>query len=380
MGSTILGKLLKKLRVEHNETINDMAEKLDITPSYLSSIGMGKRSLPPHQFELLVKEYTPDPARMEQLFWAAEFSRSSVKINYARLTGSQRQLAAVFARYVERLGENDVIACYRAMQISAHDLHNWCSLFKQNHEFYKPFKHMLDSMQNEAAEHLSPARPSFNAEALREKTDALYADLERLRSMIPVVPAAQEAYAQARAGLDALAAELRAGSTAAPESAVSSADPAGTAEDTDADGAGKRRRGRRAAARTGAGAAAPAETASGAEADSAGSAAAPAASAQRRGQNAAAESQAASEPAGRRGRPRRKQAAESAAEQKAAPPHADKRGRKRRQEQPVRQRRKGRRKSVNGPDPFDMVKAVQSSAKPTAAELDDGPGQELLDL
>lgn len=43
---TEFGKYLRKVRVDNNEIMKDMSDKLFITPSYLSAIECGKRRIP----------------------------------------------------------------------------------------------------------------------------------------------------------------------------------------------------------------------------------------------------------------------------------------------------------------------------------------------
>jgi HTH-type transcriptional regulator, competence development regulator len=43
---TAYGKFLKKFRIDRNETLADMAGKLDISPAYLSAIENGTREIP----------------------------------------------------------------------------------------------------------------------------------------------------------------------------------------------------------------------------------------------------------------------------------------------------------------------------------------------
>ncbi|MGM9998791.1 MAG: helix-turn-helix domain-containing protein [Candidatus Bruticola sp.] len=190
MSTTILGKLLKKLRVEHSETVNDMAKKLEITPSYLSSIGVGKRSLPVKQLELIKKHYHPSRKLMRQIFWAAEFSKLGVKINYAKLNETQRQLTAVFARNVAKLDTEAVAKCYQALNIPHQELRGWCSLLKQNQCSYKPLQHILEYIRNEQhyreTLRLILRKSGLNSSAsARTKTDALQEQLRILQEAMP---------------------------------------------------------------------------------------------------------------------------------------------------------------------------------------------------
>ena len=45
--TTELGKFLRKLRIDKNEILLDMANKLGVSPSFLSSVEIGKRQMPP---------------------------------------------------------------------------------------------------------------------------------------------------------------------------------------------------------------------------------------------------------------------------------------------------------------------------------------------
>ena len=40
---TRFGKELRKIRIDHGEILKDMAEKLQVTPSFLSSVEVGKK-------------------------------------------------------------------------------------------------------------------------------------------------------------------------------------------------------------------------------------------------------------------------------------------------------------------------------------------------
>lgn len=56
--STPYGKLLKKLRIDFDETAADMARKLDISTSFLNSIESGARAIPSGLSEKIIKTYS----------------------------------------------------------------------------------------------------------------------------------------------------------------------------------------------------------------------------------------------------------------------------------------------------------------------------------
>ncbi len=54
---TSFGKILRKLRIDHSERLLDMAEKLDVSVSFLSSVEIGKKSVPVGMEEKIIKLY-----------------------------------------------------------------------------------------------------------------------------------------------------------------------------------------------------------------------------------------------------------------------------------------------------------------------------------
>ncbi len=57
---TPFGKTLCKLRIDHSERLLDMAKKLDISVSFLSSVEIGKKSVPVGLEEKIIELYALD--------------------------------------------------------------------------------------------------------------------------------------------------------------------------------------------------------------------------------------------------------------------------------------------------------------------------------
>uniref|UniRef100_UPI001ABAA4C7 helix-turn-helix domain-containing protein n=1 Tax=Bartonella taylorii TaxID=33046 RepID=UPI001ABAA4C7 len=57
---TSFGKNLRKLRVDHSERLLDMAKKLDISVGFLSSVEIGKKSVPVGLEEKIIELYGLD--------------------------------------------------------------------------------------------------------------------------------------------------------------------------------------------------------------------------------------------------------------------------------------------------------------------------------
>ncbi|WP_227865690.1 helix-turn-helix domain-containing protein [Clostridioides sp. ZZV14-6045] len=57
MNLTEFGKFSRKLRIEKDEILRDMSEKLNVTVSYLSAVETGKRSVPKSWENIMIEKY-----------------------------------------------------------------------------------------------------------------------------------------------------------------------------------------------------------------------------------------------------------------------------------------------------------------------------------
>ncbi|MBQ7502979.1 helix-turn-helix transcriptional regulator [bacterium] len=187
MSATILGKLLKKLRSEHNERLEQMAEKLGVTPSFLSALGSGRRALTPKLFDKLKKSYRLNSRRAEQIAMAAALCRDQLKIPYKDLTDIQRQLCAIFAANIRSADLKVIAKCYAALGISPDELLKWPRLLKLNEEDYKPFQQIIAIMRRaeknrDARRKLLADLRAENLPELKETVKNAQADFEALKS------------------------------------------------------------------------------------------------------------------------------------------------------------------------------------------------------
>lgn len=67
MKLTEFGKFLRKLRIDNGELLKDMAIKLNVTPSFLSLIETGKRSIPKKLEEEIKETYSLNLEQKEEL-------------------------------------------------------------------------------------------------------------------------------------------------------------------------------------------------------------------------------------------------------------------------------------------------------------------------
>ena len=95
--TTELGKMLRKLRIDREETLGDMAERLGCTSSYLSAIEKGKRPAPAGFASKLAKLYSLSPDDERDIAAAADKTVRNVKVDLGATSDVKREAALVFA-------------------------------------------------------------------------------------------------------------------------------------------------------------------------------------------------------------------------------------------------------------------------------------------
>ena len=89
---TEFGKLLRIIRVNSGDSAKEMAQKLNISPSYLSTIENGKRNIPPDMEQLIIQAYNLSDKDKAKLRKAMVNSSDSVKIDLTDLAEKKKQM------------------------------------------------------------------------------------------------------------------------------------------------------------------------------------------------------------------------------------------------------------------------------------------------
>ena len=105
---TEYGKLLRKIRIDHDEILKDMAGKLEITSAYLSSIENGKRQIPINMTSTIIAEYDLDGLMESKLFAAEDSIKKNVEINLNTANQSQKSVVLSLARQFEQLSDDQL--------------------------------------------------------------------------------------------------------------------------------------------------------------------------------------------------------------------------------------------------------------------------------
>jgi len=105
---TAIGKALRRIRLEKDEYLKDMADKLGVSSSYLSAIENGKRRLTSHLLEKIKKTYRLSPEQAEELDRASLETQERVYVDINGMSESKKTLAMAFARDFEGISEEQM--------------------------------------------------------------------------------------------------------------------------------------------------------------------------------------------------------------------------------------------------------------------------------
>lgn len=100
------GKFLRKIRIDNGEILKDMADKLEMTSSYLSAIECGKRNIPNNLITKLQQLYNLDDEMVSKLEDAKQKSINKIEIDsISKMSSPKRDLALEFARKFDNIDD-----------------------------------------------------------------------------------------------------------------------------------------------------------------------------------------------------------------------------------------------------------------------------------
>ena len=100
------GKILRKIRIDNGEILKDMADKLEMTSSYLSAIECGKRNIPNNLITKLQQLYNLDDEMVSKLEDAKQKSINKIEIDsISKMSLPKRDLALEFARKFDNIDD-----------------------------------------------------------------------------------------------------------------------------------------------------------------------------------------------------------------------------------------------------------------------------------
>ena len=113
---TKFGKLLRKIRIDHGEILKNMADKLEVSPAFLSAVEIGKKNVPKGWVERISSIYNLSPSETQALSLSAEDAVRSVKIDLLNASDTQRSVAIAFARSFDNMSEDTAKKIFNMME------------------------------------------------------------------------------------------------------------------------------------------------------------------------------------------------------------------------------------------------------------------------
>ncbi len=111
---TSFGKILRKLRIDHSERLLDMAKKWGISVAFLSSVEIGKKSVPVGMEEKIIELYGLDTATALLLRKEAYACRKSFTIKPS--DSCRCEIVGMFVRNLENFSQQDIARLKRLLE------------------------------------------------------------------------------------------------------------------------------------------------------------------------------------------------------------------------------------------------------------------------
>lgn len=108
MKMTELAKLLRRIRLDRDEYLKDMAHNLGITSSYLSAIENGKRNLTRALLEKICVQYQLPSDTRQKLECAVSQFQKKIEIDLADSSDEKQSFAWGFARKFNELSDDQI--------------------------------------------------------------------------------------------------------------------------------------------------------------------------------------------------------------------------------------------------------------------------------
>ena len=112
---TPFGKAVRKLRLDRDEILRDMADKLAVSSAFLSAVETGKKKVPDEMLNELARHYHLSKGELADLRRLAEDSRQQFKLNVSQTKKETRGLVAAFARKFNELDQKQIDKILRVL-------------------------------------------------------------------------------------------------------------------------------------------------------------------------------------------------------------------------------------------------------------------------
>lgn len=101
------GKFCRNLRMQRDELLIDMAQKLNVTPSFLSAVEVGKKGIPERWEKEIIDIYELNEEQIVELRQAISNSVRQLKFDLSQRKEEDKDLLLAFARKLDTLDTKD---------------------------------------------------------------------------------------------------------------------------------------------------------------------------------------------------------------------------------------------------------------------------------
>ena len=103
-----LGKFLKKLRLDHNEVLFDMAKRLNVSSAFLSAVENGRKTPPLMWVDVLSASYQLTGLQRRELEEIINRSIKQIRMDLSEASSTKRNCALAFARNFDDFSDEDI--------------------------------------------------------------------------------------------------------------------------------------------------------------------------------------------------------------------------------------------------------------------------------
>lgn len=107
MSITQLGKFLRKVRIDRDQILYDMAQELELSVAQLSAIELGKRSIAPKVKQRIITLYSTFASNELEVARLVDVSQPTYKEDLSGAGEIQRELFISFARTYKELPDEE---------------------------------------------------------------------------------------------------------------------------------------------------------------------------------------------------------------------------------------------------------------------------------
>ena len=105
---TSLGRFLRKLRIDRGEILKDMADKLDVSVSFLSAVENGNKRMPSTWNGRICDLYELDEEQKGEFTSAIAETEKAIELDFSSVGASKRELAVSFARQFSEIDDSQM--------------------------------------------------------------------------------------------------------------------------------------------------------------------------------------------------------------------------------------------------------------------------------